>query len=118
MTINLFDLTYRVASEIGILQEGEATGGSTTTLVDTVNLTQAEDYWNNGTVWFPYGATQATPQGEYAVVSNFVNSTSRGNRHHLGGQVRHRQRWQDWLPAGPNYQRYQQGSTEYPYSDC
>ncbi len=76
MTINLFDLTYRVASEIGILQEGEATGGSTTTLIDTLNLDQVDDYWNNGTVWFPYGATPATPQGEYTVVSDFDNGTN------------------------------------------
>ena len=34
---------------------GTATGGSTTTLIDTVNLTQADDYWNWGTIVFTSG---------------------------------------------------------------
>ncbi len=78
MTINLFDLTYRVASEIGILQEGAATGGSTTTLVDTLNLTQVDDYWNSGAVWVLYdaGAAGAAPEGEYAIISDFDNGTN------------------------------------------
>jgi hypothetical protein len=77
LTKNLFDLTYGLASELGILTESLATGGSTTTVVDTVTLTQADDYWNNGTVWVIWdaGDASAAPQGEYAIVSDFVAST-------------------------------------------
>jgi len=34
---------------------GSATSGSTTTLIDTTNLTQADDYWNWGVVTFTSG---------------------------------------------------------------
>ncbi len=34
---------------------GAATGGTSTTLIDTNNLTQADDYWNWGTVTFTSG---------------------------------------------------------------
>ena len=72
MTVDLFDLTYRVAAEMGILQEGVCTGGSTNTILDTVNLTQADDYWNSGTVWITYdaGGAGGAPQGEYSIVSD------------------------------------------------
>jgi hypothetical protein len=74
---NLFDLTYELASELGILYESLATGGSTTTVVDTVRLTQADDYWNLGTVWITYDSAGAgaAPQGEYGRISDFVAST-------------------------------------------
>jgi len=72
MTKTLFDLTYEVASEMGILQEGVATGGSTNTVLDSVMLTQADDYWNKGTVWITYDAAGSggAPQGEYSIVSD------------------------------------------------
>jgi len=38
MTQTLFNITYDVASALGILVEGTATGGSATTVVDTINL--------------------------------------------------------------------------------
>ena len=34
---------------------GTATGGTTTTVIDTSNLTQADDYWNWGTITFTSG---------------------------------------------------------------
>lgn len=34
---------------------GSATGGTSTTVIDTVNLTQADDYWNYGTITFTSG---------------------------------------------------------------
>lgn len=50
--MNLGELTYRVAREMGggVLFEGVATGGSETTIVDT-NRAEADDYWVNGTAW-------------------------------------------------------------------
>ena len=67
MTKTLFDLTYEAASEMGILQEGVCTGGSTETIVDSNYLTQADDYWNAGSVWITYdaAATGLAPQGEF-----------------------------------------------------
>jgi hypothetical protein len=74
---NLFDLTYQLAVSLGVVNEGTATGGSTTTLIDTVELTQADDFWNLGTVWVTYDAAGAgaAPQGEYSVVSDFTASS-------------------------------------------
>ncbi len=77
MTIKLFDLTYRTARELGYLDEGVATGGSTTTLIDTKDRTEDDDYWNGGTVWIilDYAGAGAAPELECSIVSDFVNST-------------------------------------------
>ena len=77
MTYNVFDLTYRVARELGVLQEGTATGGSQTTLIDTVYLTQDDDFWNGGTVWVTYdaGGSAVAPEGEWARITDHVSST-------------------------------------------
>lgn len=78
MTYTLFDLTYRVARELGLTQEGTATGGSTTTLIDTAFRNEPDDFWNKGTVWIlrDAGGAGAAPEGEYATISDFVSSTS------------------------------------------
>lgn len=78
MPSTLFDLVYRVYRELGLLVEGRATAGSTTTIADTNDRTEANDYWNNGTAFIVYdaGGSNSPPQGEYAVVSDFVSSTS------------------------------------------
>jgi hypothetical protein len=74
----LFDLTYETARALGILDEGVATNGSTTTLVDTVERTETDDFWNGGSAWVIYdaGGAGAAPQGEYSVITDFVQSTS------------------------------------------
>jgi len=78
MTTKLFDLSYRVARELGYLDEGVVTGGNTTTLIDTNDRTEDDDYWNGGTVWIirDAGGASAAPEREYSIVSDFVNSTS------------------------------------------
>jgi len=78
MTYTLSNLTYELAVELGTVYEGEATGGTTTTLIDTNDLTQADDYWNEGTVWIldDAGGASAAPEGEYAKISDFDNGTS------------------------------------------
>ena len=77
MTYTLFDLTYRTARELGIVDESVATGGSTTTIIDTVNLLQVDDYWNGGTVWILYDAAGAgaAPEGQYSVITDFATGT-------------------------------------------
>ena len=79
MTKNLFDLTYEVATELGIVVESMATGGSATTLIDTVILTESDDHWNKGTVWILKDAAGASalPEGQYAVISDFDNGTNK-----------------------------------------
>ncbi len=69
----LFEATYRVARELGQVTEGVATGGSTTTIVDTNDRTEADDYWNGGTAWIIYdaGGAAAAPEGSFSVISDF-----------------------------------------------
>lgn len=77
MSYNIFDLSYMVARELNVLEEGTATGGSTTTLIDTVYRDQDDDFWNGGTIWLIYdaGAAAAAPQGEWARITDSVSST-------------------------------------------
>jgi hypothetical protein len=73
----LFDLTYELARLLGVVSEGVATGGSTTTIIDTVERTEADDFWNGGTAWITYdaGGAGAAPQGEYSFISDFTASS-------------------------------------------
>lgn len=50
-----------------------ATGGTTTAVIDTVNLTQADDYWNFGTVTF----TSGNNDGASRKVVDFDNATKK-----------------------------------------
>ncbi len=50
---------------------GTATGGNTSTLIDTASLTQADDYWTIGFVFFDTGANA----GVSRKVKNFVQAT-------------------------------------------
>ena len=76
MTITLFDLTKDLARLLGTLYEGVATGGSTTTIADTVERLEDDDYWNGGTAWITYDAAGAgaAPQGEYSSISDFAQT--------------------------------------------
>ena len=78
MTYTLFNLTYELAVELGVVYEGEATSGTGSTLVDTNDLTQADDYWVGGTVWILDDAAGAgaLPEGECSKISAFDNGTS------------------------------------------
>ena len=78
MTYTLSNLTYELAIELGIVSEGVATGGGTTTIVDTTYLTQPDDFWNKGTAWILYdaGGSSALPEGQYATVTNFDNTSN------------------------------------------
>jgi len=84
----LFDLTYRVARELGVVIEGVVTApGTTTTTYSTTDLTDRfqDNYFNQGILWIlydysiPVGATTLTglpaPQGEWARITDFKSST-------------------------------------------
>ena len=76
MSNNLFDLTLKVAIELGIIRQGVATGGSTTTVIDTDLLaTLDDDYYEQGTCWITDTGDDAAPKGEMVIVSGFVGST-------------------------------------------
>lgn len=77
MALTLFDLTYRTARELGVVREGTATGGSTSTVIDTNARTEGEDYWVGGTVWIlrDAGGAGAAPEGEHSPVSGFNSTT-------------------------------------------
>jgi len=64
----LFDITLLVARQITKIVERAATGGSTTTLVDTIGLTQADGHWDAGTLWLK-------ELGAVAEVSGFAANT-------------------------------------------
>lgn len=76
-TFTLSDLTYMVAREIGILKEGVATGGSTTTIIDTNERSEENDYWNGGTAWIlkDAGGAGAAPEKEFALITDHVSAT-------------------------------------------
>jgi hypothetical protein len=76
VAFTLFDLTYRTARELGIVKESVATGGSATTIVDTVMRTESDDYWTQGTAWILHDSAgaDASPQGKSRVVSDFTAS--------------------------------------------
>jgi hypothetical protein len=52
MTDRLWDALLATAQELDIARESVATGGSTTTLVDTVFRLEPDDFWNQGTIWY------------------------------------------------------------------
>lgn len=76
MTYTLYDLILAVAPLVADYVEGTATGGSTTTVIDTVDRTEDDDFWNGGTVFIVQTTDGNAPQGEYKRVTDFVNSTN------------------------------------------
>jgi hypothetical protein len=76
--VDLFDLTYLTASELGHTREGTATGGSATTLVDILGLSDFDDDdFNRGALWILEDAAGegAAPEGSYRIVTDFVASS-------------------------------------------
>jgi len=96
MAKTLFDITYELASCLGVVSEGVATGGSATTIADTVERTETDDYWNGGTAWilYDYAGAGASPQGKYSFVSDFANT---------GGIITLRDTVTDAVASGDRY---------------
>ncbi len=69
----LFDILLRVYSDLGELQFGLATGGSSTTLVDS-GIGGSDDDWNGGTV-FITEADSAAPVAEFAEITDYATSS-------------------------------------------
>ncbi|MDP6769383.1 MAG: hypothetical protein QF704_01655, partial [Anaerolineales bacterium] len=75
--MKLFDVLLGVARGTAMLREGKATGGSTTTIVDTVERNESADAFNEGTAFITYdaGGASAAPEQQSRVVSDFGSST-------------------------------------------
>ncbi|MCK5603712.1 hypothetical protein KAR91_17630 [Candidatus Pacearchaeota archaeon] len=71
----LFDATLQLANKLGVLRVSTATGGDTTSCLDT-ERTEANDTFNGGPFWLitDAGAASDAPEGEWAVVSGFANT--------------------------------------------
>lgn len=71
MSVNVFDIMLATARIVDTVFEGTATGGSTTTLIDTAQLSTIDDYYNGGSLYFISG-----PRSDaVSIVSDYVNST-------------------------------------------
>jgi hypothetical protein len=83
MTDTLFNLTHGVARKLGALRDNIATGGSTTTLIDVDHLVEADEFWNEGTIWITRdaGGLGAAPEGEYSGIVDFTNATGLADLH-------------------------------------
>src|SRR5512135_3861498 len=75
----LFDLTYRVARELGAVVEGTVTSGTTTTTLDNIGLKDRyqDKHFTAGTIWIlpPSSGTYLAPQGELARITGFTAVT-------------------------------------------
>jgi len=71
----MFNATLQLANKLGVLRVSTATGGTTTTLLDT-KRTEGDDAFNGGTIWLitDAGGASAAPEGEWATVSDFANT--------------------------------------------
>lgn len=74
MVYTLSDLTYFTARQLGVVTEGTCTGGTTGTVLDSVERTEGDDDWNGGTVWIRYDTGGIAPQGEYDIITDFANT--------------------------------------------
>lgn len=78
MAYKLWELLRDAYTELGQLTTGLATGGSTTTIVDTTLVgTGKNDDWKDGAaiVLYDAGGASAAPEGEFKRVSAYVDST-------------------------------------------
>ena len=72
---DLFDILLGVARDSGMLREGTATGGGTTTIVDNVGRDEDADVFNGGTAFIVYdaGGAAAAPEGQSKLVTDFAS---------------------------------------------
>ncbi len=72
----MFNATLQLAQRLGIVRVSTATGGTTSTLLDT-KRTEIDDAFNpGGTVWLitDAGGASAAPEGEFPVVTDFAKT--------------------------------------------
>ena len=71
----MFNATLQLANTLGVLRTSTATGGSTSTLLDT-KRTEVDDAFNGGTCWLitDVDGASAAPEGEWARITDFANT--------------------------------------------
>ena len=57
-------------------ESATATGGTTTTLIDTAMLDQADDYWNGDWLYVVNDADASTNDGKIRLITDFTQSSS------------------------------------------
>lgn len=75
---HLTDLLQDVYEDLGELNTALATGGTTSTIIDTVQIGQhSDDDWKEGVAFITWdaGDASAAPQGEFQRISGYVDST-------------------------------------------
>lgn len=72
------DLVGEVARRFGMYRRSTATGGSTTTLIDTAKLYEPNDYWIGHHLYIvtDVGGLHAAPEAEERPVTDFVQSSA------------------------------------------
>lgn len=84
----LFDLTYKVAVELGVVFEGVVTSGATTYTIDAYGLKHRfhDDFFKNGVMWVIYdaGGAGAAPEGSYYRVDGYEESTGKVTHENTG----------------------------------
>jgi len=73
----LFEIVLGTLDELGQVVYGMATDGATTTLIDSGLTGKKDDIYKGGTAFLTYdaGAASAAPEGEFAEVTAYADST-------------------------------------------
>lgn len=72
----LSKLLQELYQELGQLNSSIATGGSTTTVIDTKQTGEHTDGdWNNGPMFIIETTDNAAPEGEYGLISGYIDNT-------------------------------------------
>lgn len=66
----VFEVSLEMMRHVTDMLNGTATGGSTTTLEDTLTLVQPNEYWKRGTLWVRSG----THAGKVLMVSDYAEN--------------------------------------------
>ena len=70
---SLTDVLQGAYIELGQLEAGKATGGSTTTLIDTNrDANEADDVWNEGVAFITESTDNAIPEGQFSKITDYV----------------------------------------------
>jgi hypothetical protein len=78
MAFTLSDLLVRALDKLGQSTYSTATGGTTSTLVDSKQVgVHGDDAWNNGTIIVvrDAGGASAAPEGEFSIITDYVDSS-------------------------------------------
>lgn len=71
----LTEAMQNLAQGLGMLNKRKATGGSTTTIVDTTQPSATNNLWKNGYMFIAKTTDGLAPQGEFNRISAYDNST-------------------------------------------